>query len=100
MADMLQALCMGCDKDEPHYKLYRSGRFVYAYCGVESVGIYDRIMCASALHYNLVTKTLVKLENTGSYRDPNEKKIKLPQEFFSLSCHEKINKLSGGVYDV
>lgn len=100
MSDMLQLLCMGCDKDEPHYKLYRSGRFVYAYCGVESVGIYDRIMCASALHYNLVTKTLVKLENTGSYRDPNEKKIKLPQEFFSLSCHEKMSKLSGGVYAV
>ena len=57
-------------------------------------------MCASALHYNLVTKTLVKLENRGSYRDPNEKKIKLPQEFFSLSCHEKMNKLVSGVYDV
>ena len=41
-----------------------------------------------------------ELGSMSSYRDPNEKKIKLPQEFFSLSCHEKINKLSGGVYDV
>lgn len=100
MTDMLRALCMGCDKDEPHYKLYRSGCFVYAYCGAESVGICGRIMCASTLHYNLTTKTLIKLKNTGSYRDPNEKKIKLPQEFFSLSCHEKMSKLSGGVYAV
>lgn len=82
------------------YKLYRSGTFVYAYCGVESVGIYDRIMCASTLYYDLITKTLVKLANMSSYRDPNEKKIKLPQEFFSLSCHEKMSKLSGGVYAV
>ena len=100
MTDMLQVLCMGCDKDEPHYKLYRSGCFVYAYCDVESVGIYDRILCASTLYYDLITKTLVKLANMSSYRDPNEKKIKLPQEFFSLSCHEKMSKLSGGVYAV
>lgn len=100
MTDMLQALCMGCDKDEPHYKLYRSGRFVYAYCGVESVGIYDRIMCLSTLVYSPRSGLLEKLSREGSYRNPEEKRIKLTPEFFSLSIIEKEKTLERGKYDV
>lgn len=100
MADMLRALCMGCDKNEPHYKFYRHDYTIYAYCGAESIGVLGRIMCPSTLQYGLHTGALERLHGLGSYRNPEEKRIKIPEDFFSLSTNKKINNLKEGKYDI
>ena len=100
MSDMLQVLCMGCDKDEPHHKFYRNEDIIYVYYGAETIGISGRITCLSTLVYSPRIGLLEKLSGENSYRNPEEKRIKLTPEFFSLSIIEKENNLRGGVYDV
>jgi len=100
MTDMLRALCMGCDKDEPHYKFYRNEDTIYAYYGTETIGISGRITCLSTLVYSPRIGLLEKLSREGSYRNPEEKRIKLTPDFFSLSTIEKENNLRGGKYDI
>lgn len=100
MADLLRALCMGCDKNEPHYKFYRSDYVIYAYCGVESIGALGRIMCSNTLHYDIDSGVLEKISGIGSYRNPEEQRIKLTPNFFSLSTSERRKNLKDGKYDI
>lgn len=100
MTDMLRALCMGCDKNEPHYKFYRNKDTIYAYYGAETIGISGRITCLSTLVYSPRIGLLEKLSREGSYRNPEEKRIKLTPEFFSLSIIEKEKTLERGKYAV
>ena len=98
--DLLQCLCLGCEKNEPHYKFYRSDCIIYAYYGTETIGVFGRIMCPSALHYDPRIGMLEKLSEAGSYRNSDEKRIKLTPDFFSLSTIEKEKNLRGGKYDI
>ncbi len=98
--DLLQCLCLGCEKNEPHYEFYRADYVIYAYFGQGKVSEYGITFYKSTLHYNPETGSLTKMLHAGSYRDASEPKIKLNAEFFDLSPDEKVKNLRKGVYDV
>lgn len=102
--NMLQYLCFGCEKNEPHYELYRVDCIIYAYYGQEKISGYgsgyERVFYKSTLQYDPRINTLTKMVQVGSYKDVGEPKIKLNAEFFDLSSDEKAKYLRKGVYDV
>lgn len=98
--DPLQCLCFGCEKNEPHYELYRAGCIIYAYHGQEKVSAFGVAFYKSTLHYDPRTRSLTKMAHAGSYKDASEPKIKLNAEFFDLPSDERVKNLEKGVYDV
>lgn len=98
--DLLQCLCLGCEKNEPHYEFYRADYVIYAYFGQEKVSESGITFYKSTLLYNPGTGSLTKVTQAGSYKDAAEPKIKLNAEFFDLSSDEKVKNLRKGVYDV